>query len=78
MTDDEIRQIKADYDDDLERAMQRRDQRLREAIASGRKQVDLVRLMDMSREAIRQALDPAIREAVRKARAAKQAVGSES
>ncbi len=68
MTDDEIRQIITDF----EQARERRDQRLRDAIASGRKQVDLVRLTGMSREAIRQALNPEAREAVRKARAAKR------
>ncbi|MCP2364319.1 hypothetical protein HD597_011339 [Nonomuraea thailandensis] len=75
MSDGEIRQIRKDYDEDIERAMQRRDERLRAAIASGRKQVDLVRLMDMSREAIRQALNPEAREAVRAARAAKKQGG---
>ncbi|MET8334380.1 hypothetical protein [Streptosporangium canum] len=72
MTDDEIRAIVADYDTDTETAMQRRDERLRAAIASGRKQVDLVRLTNMSREAMRQALNPQAREAARKARAAKK------
>ncbi|MFB4273001.1 hypothetical protein [Nonomuraea sp. GTA35] len=73
MSDSEIRQIIADYDDDLDKAMQRRDERLRAAIASGRRQADLVRITGMSREAIRQALNPEIREAVRVARAAKRA-----
>jgi pyrroline-5-carboxylate reductase len=72
MTDDEIRQIITDYNKGAEALMQQRDERLRAAIASGRKQADLVRLTEMSREAMRQALDPAIREAVRKARAEKR------
>ncbi len=71
MTDDEIRQIKTDYDAGTEALMQQRDERLRAAIASGRKQADLVRITGMSREAIRQALNPEIREAVRHARTAK-------
>ncbi|MET8864689.1 hypothetical protein ABZW11_17265 [Nonomuraea sp. NPDC004580] len=74
MTDDEIRAIKADYDADLDKAMQRRDERLRAAIASGRKQADLVRITEWSREAVRQALNPEAREAVRRARAAKKEV----
>ena len=77
-SDDEIRQIITDYEADLEAAMTKRDERLRAAIAAGRRQADLVRITGMSREAMRQALDPAIREAVRKARAAKRAQGSES
>lgn len=72
MTDDEIRAIVSDYEADLERAMQRRDERLRAAVTSGRKQAELVRLTEMSREAVRQALNPEIREAVRQARAAKR------
>lgn len=72
ITDDEIRQIITDYDQDVGAAMQKRDERLRTALASGRKQADLVRLTGMSREAMRQALNPEIREAVRQARAAKK------
>lgn len=72
MTDDEIRAIVADYEADCERAMQRRDGRLRDAITSGRKQAELVRIAEMSREAVRQALNPAAREAVRQARAQKK------
>ncbi|WP_155353090.1 hypothetical protein [Acrocarpospora macrocephala] len=71
MTNDEIRAIKADYETALEQAMQQRDERLRAAVTSGRKQADLVRITGMSREAMRQALDPAIREAVRQARTRK-------
>lgn len=71
MTDDEIRAIVTDYNDDLERALQRRDERLRSALASGRRQADLVKLTEYSRETIRQALNPEIREAVRKARASR-------
>ncbi|WP_062435018.1 hypothetical protein [Herbidospora daliensis] len=69
MTDDEIRAIATDYDAALELAMNQRDQRLRDAITSGRKQADLVRITGMSREAMRQALNPEAREAVRQARA---------
>ena len=69
MTDDEIRAIVTDYETALEHAMQQRDEQLRAAIASGRKQVDLVKLTDYSRETIRQALNPEIREAIRQARA---------
>lgn len=68
MTDDEIRAIITEYN----QAQDRRDERLRAALASGRKQIDLVRLTGMSREAIRQALNPEAREAARKARAAKK------
>lgn len=77
MTDDEIRQIITDYDDDTEKAMRRRDERLRAAVASGRRQADLVRLTEMSREAMRQALNPEVREAVRAARAGRRKAGSD-
>lgn len=70
-SDDEIRAIVTDYEADCERAMQRRDGRLRDAVTSGRKQAELVRITGMSREAVRQALNPEVREAVRQARAAR-------
>ena len=72
MSDDQIREIITDYNEDVEAAMTRRDARLQEVIDSGRKQADLVRVTGMSREAMRQALNPKVREAVRKARAEKR------
>lgn len=72
MSDGEIRQIKTDYEKALAEAMAQRDQRLRNALDSGRKQVDLIKLTGWSRETVRQALDPAAREAARQARAAKK------
>jgi hypothetical protein len=72
MTDNEIQAIITDYETDREQAMERRDQRLREALASGRRQADLIRVTGLSREAMRQALNPDAREAARKARAARQ------
>jgi hypothetical protein len=50
--------------------MERRDARLRAARDSGRKQADLVRVAEMSREAMRQALNPEIRAAVKARRQA--------
>ena len=72
MSDDEIRQIITDDEEDIETARTRRDARLRGAIDSGRRQRELVRITSMSRKAIRQALNPEIREAVRRARAEKR------
>lgn len=72
-TDDEIRQIISDYNAALELAMEIRDSRLRDALASGRKQADLVRVTGMSREAMRQALNPEVRAAVKARRQAKKA-----
>jgi hypothetical protein len=69
-TDDEIRQIITDYEAACERAMEERDARLRAALNSGRKQADLVRVTEMSREAIRQALNPEIRAAIKARRQA--------
>lgn len=72
MSDNQIREIITDYEEALEAAMTTRDARLQEAIDSGRRQADLVRITGMSREAMRQALNPEIREAVRRARAEKR------
>lgn len=72
-TDDEIRQIITDYEQAKEHALDQlidtRDERLRAALNSGRTQADLIRATGMSREAMRQALNPEVRAAVRKARA---------
>lgn len=73
MTDEEIRQIVPDYEAALEAALEARDAKLRQAIAEGRKQVELVKLTGLSREAIRQALDPEAREAVRRSAAERRA-----
>lgn len=67
-TDDEIRQIMTDYEADLAVALERRDRRFRNAIDSGRKQKDIIELTGMSRETVRQAVDPSAREAARRAR----------
>lgn len=66
MSDDDVRAIATDYENDLEGAAARRDTRIRDAIASGRKQVDIAKLTGYSREAIRQT-DPKVRAAVQKA-----------
>ncbi|MEV8638947.1 hypothetical protein AB0395_45565 [Streptosporangium sp. NPDC051023] len=67
MNDDEIKAIVPAYEAACEAALQERDATLRRAIAEGHKQVDLIKLTGLSRETIRQALDPAAREAVRQA-----------
>jgi hypothetical protein len=67
-TDDELRAIRDDYEADLRAAEQRRIQRLRDAVASGRTQADIVRITGWTRETIRRIVDPAIREAINAAR----------
>ncbi|KOX10128.1 hypothetical protein [Nocardiopsis sp. NRRL B-16309] len=76
----EVRQAIADYDADIahieeltEQAIQRRDQRLRDIHArAGWKQVNLINATGYTRETIRQALNPEIREAIKARRAAKK------
>lgn len=83
ITDDELRNLKADHEAALERLEEERDAKLRDALADGRQQKDLVALTGYTRETVRQALDPAIKAAAKKAaqerRAARKAArGSDS
>lgn len=73
MTDEEIQAIEREYQDDLQRAADTRDAKIRRARAEGRKQVDIVKLTGYSRETIRQTLNPEARAAVRKAAADRRA-----
>jgi hypothetical protein len=73
MTDDQIRAIIEDYDKAAENLLEQRDARLRDALASGRKQADIVRASGLARETVRQALNPEIRAAVKKAAAERRA-----
>lgn len=53
MTDEQIRAIVTDYDRECAAAMAKRDQRIRAALASGRRQVDIIKATGYSRETIR-------------------------
>jgi hypothetical protein len=63
----ELRNVPARYRADLARALEVRDEALRRAAAAGLKQVDIVRITGYTRETVRQALNPEIKEAVRRA-----------
>jgi len=67
INDDEIRQILADYDTELAKATsalrERRAERLRAVLDSGRTQTDIIRVTGRSREAVRQFLNPAAADA---------------
>ncbi|WP_017602309.1 hypothetical protein [Nocardiopsis lucentensis] len=67
------RQVAADYEDTIERALEERDARFRELKDQGLSQAEIVRATGYTRETIRRALDPKIREAVRKAAAERRA-----
>lgn len=73
MSDDQIRAIVEDYEKAAEDLLEQRDARLRAARDSGRKQADIVRASGLARETVRQALDPAVRAAVKKAAAERRA-----
>jgi hypothetical protein len=79
MSDDDIRQILTDYEDELAEATaalrKRRAERLQAALDSGRTQADLIRATGKSREAIRQALNPAIAAAAAEAKRGARAAG---
>ena len=63
----------AEYDEDIERAIQARDEKFRQVMDKHQcKQADLIRATGYSRETIRQALNPEIREAIKARRAAKK------
>lgn len=62
-----------EYEEDIERAIQTRDEKFRQIMDKHQcKQADLIRAAGLSRETIRQALNPEIREAIKARRAAKK------
>lgn len=77
MTDAELQRALDDYDRERAEALERRDAKLQHARDTGWRPSEIERFTGMSREAVRQALNPAAREAARKAladrRAAEQA-----
>lgn len=73
MTDAELQRIQDDYARELVEALERRDAGLRRARDTGWRPSELERATGMSREAIRQALNPEVREAARKALADRRA-----
>lgn len=79
MTEDELREIIAEFDragEQLKAAdeerLRKRDEGLRKAKAEGWKQSELIRFTGYSRETMRQALDPDARQAARDKRTAKR------
>jgi len=67
ITDDELRRLKADHEAAIEQLEEARDAKLRAALADGRQQKDLVALTGYTRETIRQALNPEIKAAAKRA-----------
>jgi hypothetical protein len=67
-TDDELREVVSGYESSKREALLRRDAQLREFHARGWRQVDLQRVTGYSRETIRQALFPTVREAANSSR----------
>lgn len=61
MTEDDIRRVVADYEQDKATATARRDQRLRNLHAAGLAQADIIRGTGYSRETVRQILNPEAR-----------------
>ena len=62
-TDQVLQEVVAEYDDGKRQLLERRDARLRAFHASGWRPVDLQRVTGYSRETIRQALHPEVRQA---------------
>jgi hypothetical protein len=67
-TDDELRDVVSGYESSKRAALLRRDAQLREFHARGWRPVDLQRVTGYSRETIRQALHPTVREAANHSR----------
>lgn len=66
-TQEELRAVIAEYEAALPRALEARDEGIRRVAAKGLKQVDIIRITGYSRETVRQALNPEIRAAMKKA-----------
>lgn len=67
ITDDELRDLKAHHEAAIERLEGERDAKLRAALNDGRRQKDLIALTGYTRETIRQALNPEIKAAAKRA-----------
>ncbi len=67
MTEDDLKAAAKRFRDAPRRAIEERDAALRRAAAEGWKQADIIRATGFSREAVRQALNPDARAAVKKA-----------
>jgi hypothetical protein len=67
-TDDDLRAVVSGYESSKRAALQERDAQLREFHARGWRPVDLQRVTGYSRETIRQALHPVVREAANSSR----------
>lgn len=73
MTEDDLKAAADRFRDAPRRALEERDAALRNAHAEGWKQVDIIRATGFSREAVRLALNPEARAAVKKAVADRRA-----
>ena len=67
-TEDELREVVSGYEASKNAALMRRDAQLREFHARGWRPVDLQRVTGYSRETIRQALHPEVRQAANTSR----------
>lgn len=73
MTEDELKAAADRYRDAPRRAMEERDAALRKAAAEGMTQAQIIRATGFSREAVRLALNPEARAAVKQAVADRRA-----
>src|SRR5262245_21670950 len=67
-TEQSLRSLVADYDEGKRQLLARRDERIRDFHAAGWRPVDLQRITGYSRETIRHALHPEIRQAANASR----------
>jgi hypothetical protein len=74
-TEEGLRSVVAEYDEGKRRLLARRDERLRAFRADGWRPVDLQRITGYSRETIRQALHPEIRQAANASRRKSAPIG---
>lgn len=65
--EEELRAVVAEYEAALPRALEARDEGIRRIAAKGLRQVDIIRITGYSRETVRQALNPEIRAAMKRA-----------
>lgn len=78
MPEADLQQILDTYERERAEALERRDAGLRQARDTGWRPVDIERFANMSREAVRQALNPEAREAARQALTARRAAKKEA
>ncbi len=76
--EDELRAVIAEYEAALPRALKARDEGIRRVAEKGLKQVDIIRITGYSRETVRQALNPEIRAAMKKAAEQRRAAKGKS